>query len=188
MIYLFRAGRRLRITEDGLVFDALSIDGGHGPGRKPSTFAPTLDRPNGSPHSGRNLTMKFWPFGQKLETRAAAYTDAFIEALINQAGSKTLAIPGATASLEMCASLVGRGFLSAEISGRESVVDVLVPDTNGNDRTCVDSAWRNGLHDRHGKRTVTPIARFIVGRDWRTRPYYVGIPSDHQRTVHHHDV
>ena len=73
--------------------------------------------------------MKIWPFGNKMETRAeTSYTDALIGALVNRAQGKTLAIPSATASLEMCASLVGRGFLAAEIAGRESVVDVLVPD------------------------------------------------------------
>ena len=72
--------------------------------------------------------MKFWPFG-KLETRAeTSYTDTLIAALVNRAQGKTLAIPSATASLEMCAGLLGRAMLAVEISGREIVTDALQPD------------------------------------------------------------
>ena len=72
--------------------------------------------------------MKFWPFG-KLETRAeTSYTDTLIAALVNRAQGKTLAIPSATASLEMCAGLLGRAMLAVEISGREIVTDALHPD------------------------------------------------------------
>ena len=73
--------------------------------------------------------MKLWPFGNRMETRAeTSYTDTLIAALVNRAQGKTLAIPSATASLEMCAGLVGRGFLAAEIAGRDSIVDALTPD------------------------------------------------------------
>ena len=71
--------------------------------------------------------MKFWPFGHKLETRDDSYTDTLIGLLVNKAQGRTLAIPSATAALESCAGLTGRGFASAEVSGPETLTRALTP-------------------------------------------------------------
>ena len=70
-----------------------------------------------------------WPFGKseppaRDETRAeqTAFTDTLINALVSRAQGKTLAIPSATAALEACAGVVGRGFMAAEVSGRPLLV------------------------------------------------------------------
>ena len=65
--------------------------------------------------------MKFWPFGNKLETRADSYTDTLIAALVSRAQGKTLAVPSATAALEACAGTVGRGFAASEVSGPDTL-------------------------------------------------------------------
>ena len=63
--------------------------------------------------------MKFWPFGNgKLETRDDSYSDVLIAALVSRAQGRTLSIPTATAALEACAGLTGRGFAAAEVTGR----------------------------------------------------------------------
>ena len=57
--------------------------------------------------------MKFWPF----EKRESSYTDAVIQAFLHNAEGKSLALPSATAALEACSGLTGRGFAAAEVSG-----------------------------------------------------------------------
>ena len=72
--------------------------------------------------------MKFWPFGNNLETRAdSSYTDTLIAALLSRAQGRSLAIPSATASLEACAGTVGRGFAASEVSGPDSLTRALTP-------------------------------------------------------------
>ena len=72
--------------------------------------------------------MKFWPtFGNKLETRAS-YTDTVISAfLANATGGRHLAIPAATAALEACVGLTGRGFAAAEVTGPTTLTSALTP-------------------------------------------------------------
>ena len=71
--------------------------------------------------------MKFWPWNNKLETREASYSDALIEALVTRAEGKSLAVPSATAALEACAGLTGRGFAAAEVTGPDSLTRALTP-------------------------------------------------------------
>ena len=72
--------------------------------------------------------MKLWPFGNNLETRAeSSYTDTLIASLLSRAQGKTLAIPSATAALEACAGLTGRGFAAAEVSGPDAITRALTP-------------------------------------------------------------
>ena len=72
--------------------------------------------------------MKLWPFHKQLETRQdTSYSDTLIAALVSRATGRSLAIPSATAALEACAGLVGRGFMGAEVKGRESLVMALTP-------------------------------------------------------------
>ena len=73
--------------------------------------------------------MNFWPFGNKLETRAAesSYTDVLIAALVSRAQGRTLALPSATAALEACTGTVGRGFAASEVSGPDSLTRALTP-------------------------------------------------------------
>ena len=71
--------------------------------------------------------MKFWPFGNKLETRDDSYTDTLIAALVSRAQGKTLAVPSATAALEACAGTVGRGFAASEVSGPDTLTRALTP-------------------------------------------------------------
>ena len=72
--------------------------------------------------------MKLWPFGPKLETRDDSYADAIVAALVARSqGKAALAIPSATSALESCAGLVGRGFASAEVTGRPALVDAVTP-------------------------------------------------------------
>ena len=74
--------------------------------------------------------MKFWPFGNgKLETRDDSYTDTLIAALVSRAQGKSLAVPSATAALEACAGVCGRGFAASEVSGPESLTRALTPGT-----------------------------------------------------------
>ena len=71
--------------------------------------------------------MKFWPFGNKLETRDDSYTNTLIAALVSRATGKTLSIPTATAALEACAGLTGRGFAAAEVTGPDALTSALSP-------------------------------------------------------------
>ena len=71
--------------------------------------------------------MKLWPFGNKLETRDDSYSDVLIAALVSRAQGKTLSIPTATAALEACAGLTGRGFAAAEVTGPDSLTRALTP-------------------------------------------------------------
>ena len=71
--------------------------------------------------------MKFWPFKHHLETRASAYSDAVIAALVSRAEGKSLALPSATASLEAASGTVGRGFAAAEIDGPSFITRALTP-------------------------------------------------------------
>ena len=71
--------------------------------------------------------MKFWPFGNKLETRDDSYSDVLIAALLARAQGKSLSIPTATAALEACAGTVGRGFAASEVSGPDSLARALTP-------------------------------------------------------------
>ena len=71
--------------------------------------------------------MKLWPFGNKLETRDDSYTDVLIAALVSRAQGKSLAVPSATAALEACAGLTGRGFAAAEVTGPDSLTRALTP-------------------------------------------------------------
>ena len=62
--------------------------------------------------------MKIWPFGNKLETRQdSSYTDTLVAALVARVRGQTLALPTATAALESCAGVVGRGFMACEVGG-----------------------------------------------------------------------
>ena len=73
--------------------------------------------------------MKFPWTNTKLEVRAeTSYTDTLVEALLGRAQGRSLAIPSATAALEMAAGTVGRAFLSCEVLGRPGLVDALTPD------------------------------------------------------------
>ena len=71
--------------------------------------------------------MKFWPLGNKLETRDDSYSDVLIAALVSRAQGKSLSIPTATAALEACAGTVGRGFAASEVTGPESLARALTP-------------------------------------------------------------
>ena len=72
--------------------------------------------------------MKLWPFGNNLETRQdTSYSDTLIAALVSRAQGKTLSIPTATAALEACAGLTGRGFAAAEVTGPEALTGALTP-------------------------------------------------------------
>ena len=71
--------------------------------------------------------MKFWPFGNQLEKRESAYSNAVIAALVSRAEGKSLAVPSATAALEACAGTVGRGFAAAEIAGPTAITRALTP-------------------------------------------------------------
>ena len=71
--------------------------------------------------------MKFWPFGNELETRDDSYTDTLIAALVSRAQGKSLAVPSATGALEACAGTVGRGFAACEVTGPESLTRALTP-------------------------------------------------------------
>ena len=73
--------------------------------------------------------MKLWPFGNKLETRQEGYTDALINAIVSRVTGKSLVTPSATAALEACAGTVGRGFMSAEISGPDALSQAFTPST-----------------------------------------------------------
>ena len=69
-----------------------------------------------------------WPFGNNLEMRAeSSYTDTLVGLLVGRAQGKTLAVPSATAALEACSGLTGRGFASAEVSGPDSLTRALTP-------------------------------------------------------------
>ena len=59
--------------------------------------------------------MKLWPFEKR---ESGNYSDTLINAILSRAQGKTLAIPAATAALEMCAGVVGRPLASADASGR----------------------------------------------------------------------
>ena len=71
--------------------------------------------------------MKFWPFGNKLETRDDSYTDTLISQLVSRASGKSLAIPSATAALEACSGTVGRAFAASEVAGPDSLIQALTP-------------------------------------------------------------
>ena len=71
--------------------------------------------------------MKFWPFGNKLETRDDSYSDVLIASLVSRAQGKSLAVPSATAALEACAGTVGRGFAASEVTGPDSLTRALTP-------------------------------------------------------------
>ena len=71
--------------------------------------------------------MKLWPFGGKLETRQDSYSDTLIAALVSRAQGKTLTIPTATAALEACAGVVGRGFMACEVAGPAALTMALTP-------------------------------------------------------------
>ena len=75
--------------------------------------------------------MKIWPFGgnHDLETRDDSFTDTLIGALVSRAQGRTLALPTATAALESCAGVVGRGFMACEVNGRPALTDALTPST-----------------------------------------------------------
>ena len=83
--------------------------------------------------------MKLWPFEKR---ESGNYSDTLITAILSRAQGKTLAIPAATAAIEMCAGVVGRSFASAEASGRPSVVEALTPD-------CLEMVGRGLV--RHGE-------------------------------------
>ena len=70
--------------------------------------------------------MKIWPFGNKLETRQeSSYSDVLVAALVARVKGQTLALPTATAALESCAGVVGRGFMACEVAGRPALTDAL---------------------------------------------------------------
>ena len=72
--------------------------------------------------------MKLWPFGNRLETRQdSSYTDTLVAALVARVKGETLALPTATAALESCAGVVGRGFMACEVGGRPAFTNALTP-------------------------------------------------------------
>ena len=83
--------------------------------------------------------MRLWPFEKR---ESGNYSDTLINAILSRAQGSTLAIPSASAALEMCAGVVGRSFASAEASGRPGVVEALTPD-------CLEMVGRGLV--RHGE-------------------------------------
>ena len=75
--------------------------------------------------AGADLTT-MWPFTKRTEHRAA-YSDAVVQAIVNQAAGGTAVNPYATASLEACAGLVGRAFAAAEVVSDSSAVRAAIP-------------------------------------------------------------
>ena len=72
--------------------------------------------------------MRF-PWNRKYESRAGqTFTDATIAALTARADGNELVTPTATAALESCAGVVGRGFMAAEVGGRPMIAAALTPD------------------------------------------------------------
>ena len=67
-------------------------------------------------------------WSNKLEQRADTdFSDAYISAILSRAQGNILAYPAATAALESCAGLVGRGFMAAEVIGPDAFVQALSP-------------------------------------------------------------
>ena len=76
---------------------------------------------------GGTYDMRF-PWSNKLEQRADTdFSDAYISAILSRAQGNILAYPAATAALESCAGLVGRGFMAAEVIGPDAFVQALSP-------------------------------------------------------------
>ena len=72
--------------------------------------------------------MRF-PWQPRLETRQdMGYADTLIAAILARANGASLVYPNATAALEACAGVVGRGFMAAEVIGPSALVDALTPD------------------------------------------------------------
>ena len=116
--------------------------------------------------------MKFpWTPTRQLETRAeTSYTDTLVAALLGRAQGRTLAIPSATAALEMAAGTVGRGFLSCEVLGRPGLVDALTPDLlEMVGRSLIRRGEFIALIDTTARRAV-PTASRDVGRFRRAFP------------------
>ena len=70
--------------------------------------------------------MKLWPFG-KLATRQEGYTDTLVAALVSRVTGKSQVTPSATAALESCAGVTGRGFMAAEVTGPEALTQAFSP-------------------------------------------------------------
>ena len=68
-----------------------------------------------------------WPF-RKTEHRAA-YTDAVVQAIVNQAAGGTAASALQVGALESCVGLVGRAFASGKVNASATVRDALTPST-----------------------------------------------------------
>ena len=62
--------------------------------------------------------MKF-PWSRNEVRAGTTFTDSFIAALTAKADGAGLIASTATAALESCAGLVGRGFASAKVGGRD---------------------------------------------------------------------
>ena len=71
--------------------------------------------------------MKIGPF-TAFEKRESSLTDTLVSVILNRAQGGAVAVASATAALEMCCGTVGRGFSSAEATGRPGVVAALTPD------------------------------------------------------------
>ena len=71
--------------------------------------------------------MRFWPFQEKLETRADTYTDAVVSALLANASGDTDTRLGRTAIEEACRGLWGRAFASASFSPETTATRALTP-------------------------------------------------------------
>lgn len=71
--------------------------------------------------------MKIGPF-TAFEKRESSLTDTLVSVILNRAQGGAVEVASATAALEMCAGTVGRGFASAEATGRPGVVAALTPD------------------------------------------------------------
>ena len=71
--------------------------------------------------------MKF-PWSRNEVRAGTTFTDSFIAALTAKADGAGLIAATATAALESCAGLVGRGFASAKVGGRDVLSAALTPD------------------------------------------------------------
>ena len=83
-----------------------------------------------------------WPFGNNLEMRAeSSYTDTLVGLLVGRAQGKSLSTPTATAALEACSGLTGRGFASAEVSRAGLAHPGIDTWGIGTDRPLAHSSW-----------------------------------------------
>ena len=66
---------------------------------------------------------------ETLETRQdSSYTDTLVQLILSRAQAKSAVSVRATAALEACAGVVGRGFAATEITTRPALADALTPE------------------------------------------------------------